>query len=144
MDTRKFSQLRGLRPVKFNTAPIPTGETTRDIPNMVQTQGNFERYNSHRVSSRRIVATKVPTDQMFNINTKNGANAYPVIEHAFFNKRRGIAPISLDQQFNQRERKGEVTPWLPSTVRENVSIQTFSRDTRVEQRTNFKEQHGKK
>jgi hypothetical protein len=139
-DTRKFSQMRGLQPVKFNVTPIPSGTTTRELPNLVQTQGNFERYNSHRVSSRRVVATSVLTSQFdFNINTKNGANAYPEIGGAFFNKKRAMAPTPLDQVPFFKEHVAIPVPWTPKTVRDNVSSTRFIRDTRIEQRSNFKE-----
>lgn len=137
-DTRKFSQLRGLRPVKFNVEPIPSGITTRKEQNRVDEIQKFERYNSHRVASRRMVPTKV-NHQTENINTINGANVYPTIEHVLFNKTSRTAPISFLNNFNHCEPTETKTPWLPKTVHSNVSFDRFIRDTRIEQRTSFKD-----
>jgi hypothetical protein len=137
-DTRKFSMLRGLKPVKFNQEPIPTGTTNRQEQNREDTQQKFERYNSHRVASRRAVATEVDK-QTININTIDGANLYPSIENMFFNKKRSMAPSSFLETFNHYEPKSTETPWFPTTVHENVLQDRFTRDTRTEKRTNFKE-----
>ena len=71
MTDRKFIQFRGLRPVKFNTVPIPTGATTRPDTVRDTTHGNFERYQNHKFIGMRVTNTAGVINSGFNINTKN-------------------------------------------------------------------------